>query len=102
MFKNSSDEYQCSGFLVIMCSRVQPVGHTPYILVLCTVSAAVAVSVFRDVIRPGRPKCRQQLPCSHNPEDHNLHHNGCNITKSRIIQSRFLFKRLKCVSRALD
>ena len=98
MFKNSSVEFHCSDYLVIMCSIVHPAG--PYAVYTDTVSETVAVSIFRDVTPPGRPKCRQQVTCSHNPEDPNLHHHGRNVTKFHV--SHFRFKRLQWVSRALD
>lgn len=65
MFRNSSDEFQCSYCLVIRYSRVQPDGtyalYTGIGYKSTTVSVAVAASVFRDVSRPGRPKFRQQV-----------------------------------------
>jgi hypothetical protein len=68
VFKNSSDEFQCSDCLVIRYSRVQPAGtcslYTGTDYRSTTVSVAVAVSIFRDVTRPGRPECRQQVPPS--------------------------------------
>lgn len=68
VFKNSSDEFQCSDCLVTMYSRVQPAGtyavYTGTGYISNTVSEAVTVPIFRDVTLPGRPECRQQVPPS--------------------------------------
>jgi hypothetical protein len=66
VFTNISDEFQCSDCWVIMYSRMQPAGTCDlYTGTGCrstTVSVAFAVSIFRDVTRPGRSECRQQVP----------------------------------------
>jgi len=86
-------------------------GHTPCILVL-----GINLLLFRwqslplssgtflvlDVLNSDSKYPRHCGTYSHNPEDPNPHHYGCNFMKSRITQSRFLSKHLECLSRALD
>ena len=71
-----------------------------------TVSEALDVSIFRKVTADGLPEWRQCHrhcgTCGNKPEDRHLHQCRCNNLKSRNIQSRFLFVRLDCLSRAVD
>jgi len=113
VFRTISDEMIVRVHIVWWSCTVESslLGHTPCILVLGidlplfrwqSLSLSSGRLLVLDVLNVDSMYPRHCGTCSHHREDPNLDHYYCNFMKSLIIQSRFLFKCLECVSRALD